>query len=113
VSGSLNHFRNVDVMTGYAQFKGVPAPRVAVLGSGILLLLGGLSMLSGFQPTFGVLVLILFYLPVTFKMHDFWNATDATAKQNDMLHFLKNVALLSSTLMFLGIPQPWPYSLGG
>ena len=28
-------------------------------------------------------------------------------------HFLKNLGLLGSALMFLTIPQPWPFSLGG
>jgi hypothetical protein len=26
------------------------------------------------------------------------------------VNFLKNLALLGSTLMFLAIPRPWPYS---
>jgi hypothetical protein len=34
------------------------------------------------------------------------------AKMGDMVNFTKNVALLGSSLMFLAIPQPWPFSLG-
>ena len=37
----LNHFLNLDEMAGYAEFKGIPAPRAGVVISGLVLLLGG------------------------------------------------------------------------
>lgn len=110
---AINHFTQTGMMSGYAASKGVPAPRFAVLGSGLLLAIAGLSILLGYQPLIGVIAIVLFYLPVTFMMHNFWAAEDPQAKQNDMVHFLKNTALLGSALMFLAIPQPWPFSLGG
>ena len=33
----LNHFMDVEGMAGYAEFKGLPAPKLSVLGSGGLL----------------------------------------------------------------------------
>ena len=30
---------------------------------------------------------------------------------NDLINFTKNCALLASSLMFLAIPEPWPYSV--
>src|SRR5262245_33564205 len=41
----INHFVNHEMMTEYARSKGVPAPAVAVAGSGLLLIAGGLSVL--------------------------------------------------------------------
>jgi putative oxidoreductase len=45
----LNHFMNLGMMlgmmSGYAEHKGTPAPKVAVAGSGVLLLAGGSSRL--------------------------------------------------------------------
>ena len=37
----FNHFAQLNMMTGYAKSKGIPAPALAVGGSGILLFLGG------------------------------------------------------------------------
>ena len=37
---AFNHFAQLNMMTGYAKSKGVPAPALAVGGSGVLLLLG-------------------------------------------------------------------------
>ncbi len=108
-----NHFMRLEMMSGYAASKGVPAPKVLVAGSGVLLLIGGFSILTGFQPTIGVLSLVLFLVPVTFKMHDFWAEKDQMAKMTQMVNFTKNMALLGAALMFLAIPQPWPWSIGG
>lgn len=108
-----NHFFQVENMTGYAESKGMPAPKLAVLGSGILLLIGGLSILTGFRPTIGIAALVLFLLVVTFTMHAFWKVEDPMARMGEMINFTKNFALLGSTLMFLAIPQPWTFSLGG
>jgi len=107
------HFFQLNTMSGYAQSKGVPAPKLAVLGSGALLLIGGLTIITGFQPTIGIVALVLFYLPVTFMMFPFWKVQDQMAKTDEMINFMKNIALMGSALMLLAIPQPWPFSLGG
>ena len=49
----FNHFAQLNMMTGYAKTKGLPAPALAVSGTGVLLFLGGLSLLLGYHPTIG------------------------------------------------------------
>lgn len=61
----------LEMMSGYTASKGVLAPKLAVLGSGLLLLLGGLRIMTGFQPIIGVILLVILFLPVTFMMHNF------------------------------------------
>ena len=48
---AFNHFKNLSMYASYALSKGTPAPRLAVGGAGVLLLLGGLSLLLGYHPT--------------------------------------------------------------
>jgi putative oxidoreductase len=84
---------------------------LAVLGSGVLLALGGLSILLGVQPKWGVLFLVLFLVPVTFTMHNYWADKDPQMRQNNEINFHKNLALLGAALMLLAIPEPWPLSL--
>ena len=54
---------------------------------------------------------MLFLVPVTLVMHGFWGSRFGHA-MNNLVNFTKNVALLGSALMFLGVPEPWPYSVG-
>jgi uncharacterized membrane protein YphA (DoxX/SURF4 family) len=54
-----------------------------------------------------------FLVPVAFIMHNFWAVQDPQMKMVEMVNFTKNLALAASALMFLAIPQPWPFSLGG
>lgn len=109
---ALNHFRNVDMMSGYAASKGVPAPRAMVQLTGLMLLVGGLSILLGAYPTLGVAVVVVFLVVVAFWMHNFWTVQDPMQRMGEMVNFNKNLALAGSALMFLAIPQPWPLSVG-
>jgi putative oxidoreductase len=109
---ALNHFTMHGMMSAYAASKGVPAPGLSVLVAGILLLIGGLSIITGYKPTIGVIALVVFLVPVTFFMHNFWAEQEQMMRLNQMVNFLKNIALLASAVMFLAIPQPWPKSVG-
>jgi putative oxidoreductase len=108
----FNHFARLNMMAAYAKMKGVPAPAVAVAGGGVLLVLGGASMLLGFHPTIGVILLVIFLLPTTFMMHNFWAIQDPQAKLTELIMFQKNFAILGLLLMTLLIERPWPISLG-
>ena len=108
----FNHFAQLNMMSGYAKSKGVPAPALAVGGSGVFLFLGGLSLLLGYHPTIGAALLVIFLLGVSFGIHDFWTVQDQQAKQGEMINFLKNMAILGLLLMTLATPRPWLMSLG-
>ncbi|MBI2185594.1 MAG: DoxX family protein [Acidobacteria bacterium] len=107
----VNHFLNLSAMAQYAAAKGVPSPETAVLASGTLLVIGGLSVLLGLWPHIGAACLGLFLIGVTPIMHDFWDIADPVQRMNEMAHFTKNLALLGGVLMMVGVPRPWPYSL--
>jgi uncharacterized membrane protein YphA (DoxX/SURF4 family) len=107
----FHHFYSLDMMAGYSASKGVPMPKVAVALSGVLLVVGGFCLLLGFKPVVGVAAVVLFLVPVTAMMHRFWEVEDPGARMGEVVNFTKNVALVGSTLMFLAIPEPWPYSL--
>jgi putative oxidoreductase len=109
---SYRHLTRSSAMAPYAASKGVSVPKLAVLGSGVLLGLGGLSLLLGVRPSLGVLFLALFLLPVSFTMHNYWADQDPQMRQNNEIQFHKNLALLGAALMLLAIPEPWPLSLG-
>jgi DoxX. len=97
----FNHFKMLDMMSGYAKSKGAPLPKLSVAFSGLLLLIGGLSVLFNILPGFGLVSLALFLIPVTFIMHAFWKVQDPMAKMHEMVNFMKNIALLGAVLILL------------
>lgn len=108
---ALNHFTKTNILVEYAKSKNVSKPKFAVLFTGFLLLIGGLSILLGIYIEIGVLALTLFFLPVTFVMHNFWQIQDPQMKIIEMVNFMKNIAIWAGVLLLLFVPQPWIYSL--
>ncbi len=98
LSAAPGHFSAATI--GYAAAQGVPLASLAVPASGILALLGGLSIALGYKTRLGALALIAFLVPVTFMMHNFWAVTDPMMHQLQMVMFMKNLALVGGALTF-------------
>lgn len=105
------HFTNTASFAQYAAVKGVPAPKLGVLASGLLLALGALGIALGVYIEYAVLAIALFFVPVTFMMHAFWGISDPNMRSMEKIQFQKNMALFGAALMFLAIPAPWPYAV--
>lgn len=99
VSG-IAHFTKADDMAAYANHKGAPGGKAGVIFSGVLSLLGGLSIALGVWPDLGAILLVLFLIPVSFFMHAFWKETDPMAAQAENASFMKNVALIGAAIVF-------------
>jgi len=107
VLGGINHFQNLGMMSGFTASKGVPAAKAGVILSGLLILVGGLSVIVGWHVRIGLACIVLFLIPVTFLMHNFWVEKEMMPRINQMVNFQKNLALLGAALMMLMIPRPW------
>ncbi len=107
----VNHFQNRAAMVGYAGYKGVPMPAMTIVGSGLWLVVSGLSVILGIRPDLGLWMAVAFLAGVTPVMHNFWAATDPNARLSDSINFQKNMALLGAALVMLALPRPWPYSV--
>jgi putative oxidoreductase len=83
----------------YAAQKGVPLAALAVPLSGVVAFAGGLSVVLGFRARVGAWLLVLFLVPVTFTMHDFWNVTDPTMGGLELAMFMKNTGLVGAALL--------------
>lgn len=91
------HFTDASIQ--YAASAGVPMANIAVPFSGILAFAGGLSILLGFKAKWGAWCIILFLLPVTFIMHQYWNMTDPAQMQMQKVMFMKNLSMLGAAMM--------------
>jgi uncharacterized membrane protein YphA (DoxX/SURF4 family) len=107
----LNHFMQLDQMSQYASFKGLPAPTLSVAVSGLVLVAGGLGIVAGVAPVVAGLALAGFLVVAAVTMHDFWAVGDED-QQDEMIQFLKNLGLAGGALAFviLGFLE-WPYAV--
>ena len=101
VVARFGHFTHQEI--AYAAAQGVPIAGVLVPVSGLMAILGGLSILLGFHGKLGAWLLVIFLVPVTFTMHDFWAVKDPMMQQIQMAMFLKNISMLGSALFFTQI----------
>lgn len=99
VTSGIAHFAKLEAMTGYAQYKKLPAAKFGVLISGLFFLLGGIYIAAGFWVDLGALMLAVTLILAAIIFHNYWKETDATAKQNEMIAFNKNLALAGAALI--------------
>lgn len=87
---------------GFLEHLGWPAPALFVTLAILLELVGGLCLLIGFRTRWASLALIVFLVAATLGVHGkmMSSATDPQEKQGQMVHILKNIAILGGLLKF-------------
>jgi putative oxidoreductase len=97
IVASASHFSQDTIEA--AGRHGVPLAGLLVPLSGVIALMGGLSVLVGFQTRLGAWLLVIFLVPVTLLMHNFWSAADPAAFQLEEAMFMKNITMLGGALL--------------
>ena len=87
----------------HAAELGVPLAGLLVPASGVLALLGGLSVALGYHMRWGAWALVLFLVPVTLGMHAFWAVTDPAQAHVQQAMFAKNLSMLGAALLLTQI----------
>ena len=103
VMSGINHFTKLEAMTGYAKYKKLPAAKLGVLISGLMLVIGGIYIVLGYYADLGALLLAIFLVLAAVIFHNFWKETDATAKQTEMMAFMKDIALAGGALVIFAM----------
>ncbi len=70
-------------------------------GAIFLLLTGGLMVLTGYRSTLGAVLLLMYWVPVTFIVHDFWTYPRELVRLQSIF-FMKNTAIIGGLLMLVG-----------
>lgn len=97
VSGVMK-FASWDSNLGHMQAKGMTVAPGFMLGAAALLeIAGGAALWAGCCTRAMSLLLALYLIPTTLIFHNFWTE-QGMAAQNDMIHFLKNVAIMGGLL---------------
>ncbi|MFY4815120.1 DoxX family protein [Halorubrum salsamenti] len=109
---ALGNLLDLESSVGYAKSKGAPLATISVPIGSFGLIAGALAILTGIFPAVGALAVIAFLVPITVIMHDFWTM-EGQDRQNEQIHFLKNIGLIGSALVFLTLsPIAWPLAVG-
>lgn len=99
VLSTPGHFTQATI--GFAASHGVPMASVMVPLSGVLALVGGLSVMVGYRARLGALALIAFLVPVTLAMHNFWAVADPMASMMQRIMFEKNLSMLGGAMLIV------------
>jgi putative oxidoreductase len=96
IHAALGHFQPGTV--AYADSAGVPLANLLVPASGLLALVAGISIATGYRARWGAAGIVAFLVPVTLSMHKFWAIPDPMMAQMQQIMFMKNVSLIGAAL---------------
>lgn len=91
------HFGPVDV--GFAVAAGVPFAKQVVPVLGVVMLVASIGVLLGYRTKLSAWILVLFLVPVTLTMHNFWHAKDAMLAGIQRGMFIRNVSIIGGGLI--------------
>jgi len=102
-------FEAVDTMLYFGKTKEVMTDYgltwnqdLLLFGAIFLLTMGGLMVLFGYRSTLGAIMLLLYWVPVTLIVHDFWNTDTNSDLRYHSILFMKNFAIIGGLLMLIG-----------
>ena len=108
----LSHFMNMKDMIAYAGRRGAPAPVLAVPLTGLMLVLGAVSVSLGIYAFVGLILWVVFLLLSALIIHLPRPADEGQERMSEMVHFMKDVALAGLALTLIpGAREAWPLAL--
>lgn len=66
----------------------------------VFLIIGGLFILIGYKARVGAILLLIYWIPVTFMVYSFWNDPVSERRMASIL-FMKNMAIIGGLLMIV------------
>ena len=88
----------------------IPLPPALLALAVMVMILGSLALMLGYQTRHGALLLFGFTIVVTLLMHDFWHIHDAVGRAAEYRVFARNVAIAGGLLLLVGM-GPGPFAL--
>ncbi len=112
VLSGLNHFINMKILADLVRQKGVPFPaELSVAVTGLMMLLGGLTIILGVYTYIGMALIILFLLSAMIFVHRSWEMSDPMARMMEMILFMRNAAYIGVLLMLYTLGDTWPFNI--
>ena len=90
---------NFQAMIMMMTTKNLPMPEILLGSSIVLQIAGGILLVTGQNNRLAAAALMLFIIPTTFIFHNFWVSSDTAEYQEQLMQFLKNIAILGGLLI--------------
>lgn len=103
IGAGISHFAKLEVMTGYAKYKKLPAAKLGVILSGLFFLLGGIYIVLGFWVDLGALLIAITLVLAAVIFHQYWKESDANTKMQEQMAFNKDLALAGAALIIFAL----------
>lgn len=103
LSEAMSTIGNWEATVSLMALKHIPAAPAVLALALIVLILGGVSLLLGYQTRYGAMFLFAFVLAATLVMHDYWNIHNATDREADYETFARNIAIAGGLLIVVGL----------
>ncbi len=122
VAGGANSLKNAEALAARAKPvadrirvaldkrmpTAAPSEVTLVRINGGVQVLAGLALATGRMPRTSAFVLASTLVPTTLGGHRFWEETDPAMRQNQQIHFFKNVSMLGGLLIAAGDTEGRP-----
>lgn len=94
---------------GYIASKGLPLPELGAIGATVMEIGGSLLLIVGWNTRLAAAALFVFTAMTALFFHNFW-AMPADQAQGQMIHFMKNMAMMGG-LLYVVVHGSGPISL--
>lgn len=122
VYGGVNSLRHAKAMApkaepvakalGNVAPQAQTSPTNLVRINGAVHVVAGVALATGHLPRISSFVLAGSLVPTTVVGHQFWNEADPQSRQNQAIHFTKNLSLIGGLLMATLDPDPHKKFIG-
>jgi len=98
ILNGVNHWINTSIYEEYSSRRGLIAPKLMVRVSGVALVFGGLSLVTGYFLLVGIVGLSVFLVVASLTIHQFWKEKSHEGRLTEGMHFAKNMAILTELI---------------
>ncbi len=98
VLSGLNKMADFASTSAMMSSIGLPMAELLLVATILIEVVGGLMLVIGWQTRYAAFALLLFMIPVTIVFHNPWAAAESAIMQQQMIHFLKNLAIMGALL---------------
>ena len=97
VLSGFNKIAGFEGTVGYIASKGLPLPQLGAILAIVVELGGGILLIVGWKTRWAAAVMMIFTVVAAVIFHNYWAAPPEMA-QNQMIHFMKNLAIAGGFL---------------
>jgi putative oxidoreductase len=102
-AGAFNIVNNWAQLSHELADKHVPLPPLVLVIALVLMFLGVISLLFGYQTRHGAVLLFGLTIVATVILHDYWHISDPAARLADFEIFSRDVAICGGLLVIVGM----------